>query len=151
VGVISRIGTETVHLECASYDWIGRGRTGRNGFDSRWRYHVDDDAAPIWSPDGRELLFSSLRTGELRLFRKVVGGGDEELLLNSEKDEFARKFARQIAQQWLEDGSIIFSSTAGSDSNAFYLWPSGSHLQISRCHVIEKATASPSPRPFFIT
>jgi hypothetical protein len=38
----------------------------------------------------------------------VVGGGAEELLLNSEKDEFARKFARQIAQQWRNDGSIMF-------------------------------------------
>jgi Tol biopolymer transport system component/DNA-binding winged helix-turn-helix (wHTH) protein len=94
-----------------------------SGIFSRVTTHPDDDAAPEWSPNGRELLFSSLRTGELRLFRKVAGGGDEELLLNSEKDEFARKSSRQIAQQWLEDGSILFISTAGSDTTAFYLWP----------------------------
>ncbi len=94
-----------------------------SGIFSRVTTHPDDDAAPEWSPNGRELLFSSLRTGELRMFRKVVGGGDEELLLNSEKDDFARKSSRQIAQQWLENGSILFISTAGSDTTAFYLWP----------------------------
>ena len=94
-----------------------------SGIFSRVTTHPDDDAAPVWSPNGRELLFSSLRTGELRLFRKVVGGGAEELLLNSEKDDFARKSSRQVAQQWLEDGSILFLSTAGSDTSAFYLWP----------------------------
>jgi Tol biopolymer transport system component/DNA-binding winged helix-turn-helix (wHTH) protein len=93
------------------------------GIFSRVTTHPDDDAAPVWSPNGRELLFSSVRTGELRMFRKVVGGGEEELLLNSEKDEFARKSARQLAQQWLENGSILFQSTAGSDTTAFYLWP----------------------------
>lgn len=94
-----------------------------SGISSRVTTHPDDDAVPVWSPNGRELVFSSIRTGELRLFRKVVGGGDEELLLNSEKDEFARKSARQVAHQWLENGSILFQSTAGSDAGAIYLWP----------------------------
>lgn len=94
-----------------------------SGVFSRVTTHPDDDAVPIWSPDGHELIFTSPRTGPLRLFRKIVGGPDEELLLNSEKDEFARKSARQIPWQWLPDGSILFTSSAGSDTGAFYLWP----------------------------
>jgi Tol biopolymer transport system component len=94
-----------------------------SGIFSRVTTHPDDDEVPVWSPNGRELVFSSARTGELRLFRKVLGGGDEELLLNSEKDEFAHKGANQVARQWLENGSILFQSTAGSDAGAYYLWP----------------------------
>jgi Tol biopolymer transport system component len=60
-----------------------------SGIFSRVTTDPDDDAVPVWSPNGRELLFSSARTGEYRLFRKVVGGGEEDVLLNSE-DEFAQ-------------------------------------------------------------
>jgi DNA-binding winged helix-turn-helix (wHTH) protein/Tol biopolymer transport system component len=94
-----------------------------SGVFSRVTTHPDDDAVPIWSPDGHELIFTSPRTGPLRLFRKIVGGPDEEMLLNSETDDFARKSARQIPWQWLADGSILFTSSAGSDTGAFYLWP----------------------------
>jgi DNA-binding winged helix-turn-helix (wHTH) protein/Tol biopolymer transport system component len=95
-----------------------------SGVFSRVTTHPDDDEFPVWSPDGHELIFSSGHTGEeLRLFRKVVGGGDEEQILKSETGEFARKTAHQIPRQWLADGSILFTSSAGSDTGAFYLWP----------------------------
>jgi hypothetical protein len=40
VGGIAQKRTTRVYLESATYDWFGLPRTGRNGFDSRWRYHV---------------------------------------------------------------------------------------------------------------
>ena len=95
-----------------------------SGVFSRVTTHPDDDEFPVWSPDGHELMFSSGRTGEeLRLFRKVVGGGEEQQVLPSETGEFARKTGHQIPRQWRSDGSILLTSSAGSDPVAFYLWP----------------------------
>ena len=39
VGIRPKIGSPRLRLECPIYDCIGRLLTGRNGFDSRWRYH----------------------------------------------------------------------------------------------------------------
>lgn len=59
-----------------------------------------DNLFPVMSPDGREVVFSSQRSGKPGLYRKVLGSGAEEMLL--EWNEWP------IAQQWLRDGSILF-------------------------------------------
>jgi eukaryotic-like serine/threonine-protein kinase len=92
-----------------------------SGIFSRVTTHPDDDAVPIWSSDGRELLFCSLRTGGLQLYRKVLGGGDEERVLKSDQIEFAH----QYPDQWLKDGSILFSASDDVHPHAFYLLPPG--------------------------
>jgi len=102
-----------------------------SGIFSRVTTHPDDDAVPTWSPDGRELLFCSLRTGGLQLFRKVLGGGDEERVLKSDQIEFAH----QYPDQWLKDGSILFSASDNVHPHAFYLLPTGKEgkpLQLSK-------------------
>jgi hypothetical protein len=40
VGVIGQKRPTLIQLESATYDWFGLVRMDRNGFDSRWRYHV---------------------------------------------------------------------------------------------------------------
>ncbi len=60
---------------------------------------------PVWSPDGRELVFSSGRKGTLNLYRKVVGGPPEEMLLESADQKYAA--------QWLPGGSIVFLNING--------------------------------------
>jgi WD40-like Beta Propeller Repeat len=59
--------------------------------------HAADSVNPVLSPDGREFAFTSLRNGVFTMYRKVLGGGDEEVLIESND--------MPIAQQWLADGS----------------------------------------------
>jgi Tol biopolymer transport system component len=68
-----------------------------------------------WSPDGREILFSSNQTGVLNLYRKVVGGGDAQLIQASTEAVFPA--------EWLKDGSMTFMDLNGK---SFYrLAPGG--------------------------
>jgi Tol biopolymer transport system component/DNA-binding winged helix-turn-helix (wHTH) protein len=86
------------------------------GIVSRMTYHPVNDVAPVWSPDGRELVFSSdrkVRT-KFNLYRKVVGSAEEEQIL------FESNEPPVFAQQWLKAGSILFTSGSNAD---FYLLP----------------------------
>jgi Tol biopolymer transport system component len=60
-----------------------------------------------WSRNGRELLINKNPNGHMDLYRKEIGGGDEELVFQSDKDKFA--------PQWLADDSALFIT-----DSAFY-------------------------------
>jgi len=84
-----------------------------SGILSRQTFHPTDETDPIWSPDGRELVFTSNPNGRDDLFRKVVGGGDEELLFESDEQKYAKS--------WIKDGkSIVFLN---ADGKTFYQLP----------------------------
>ena len=77
-----------------------------SGILSRQTFHPTDDTDPVWSPDGRELVFTSSPNGKDNLYRKVLGGGDEELLFESPDPEYAKS--------WTSDGkSIVFINNEG--------------------------------------
>jgi eukaryotic-like serine/threonine-protein kinase len=70
------------------------------GSASRLTYDPSRDAAPIWSPDGSQIVFTSNRNGVSNLFQKPSsGGGTEELLLPSE--------LTCEPQDWSPDGRYI--------------------------------------------
>jgi len=56
----------------------------------------------LWSRDGRELLINKNPNGPMDLYRKEIGGGEEQLVLQTDKDKYA--------PQWLTDGSVIYHS-----------------------------------------
>jgi Tol biopolymer transport system component len=71
-----------------------------------------------WSPDGREILFASNKSGSMSLYRKVVGGGDELLVHASSEDLFPA--------EWLNDGSFLYLNTGGK---SFYRLASNAGAQ----------------------
>jgi len=84
-----------------------------SGILSRQTFHPTDDTDPVWSPDGRELVFTSSPKGQDDLYRKVVGGGEEEPLFESGEHKYP-KF-------WAKDGkSIVFINSNG---RTFYQLP----------------------------
>ncbi len=68
-----------------------------------------DHHNPIWSPDGREVVFTSARGGEADLYIQPADGSEPARLVGG------RPSISDYATQWLEDGTIIFDGLAPSD------------------------------------
>ena len=54
-----------------------------NGSPSRLTFDSGIEFAPVWSPDGRTIAFSSNRTGTFAVYQKPASGGEEELVLET--------------------------------------------------------------------
>jgi Tol biopolymer transport system component len=52
------------------------------------------DQNPVWSPDGREIAFSSNRTGTVQLYRKSAAGGDDKQLTDTASYKWAADWSR---------------------------------------------------------
>ena len=91
-----------------------------SGIFTRVTFGPGNNIGPEWSPDGRELAFSSDRrvSGLYDVYRKPAGGGSDELL--SASDDHSRS-----PQQWFPDGSILLNSWGGhvGGHNLFYRLP----------------------------
>jgi Tol biopolymer transport system component len=92
-----------------------------SGIFTRVTFGPGNNIGPEWSPNGKELAFSSDRrvSGLYDVYRKATGGGNEELLLASEDQS-------RNPQQWFPDGSILLNSWGGrvtGGHNLFYRLP----------------------------
>ena len=80
----------------------------RNNITTRLTFEPSMEGDPVWSPDGRKILFSSNRSGSgsVDLYQKPAGGtGDDQLLLRSD--------AAKFPTAWSRDGKfIIFDNWA---------------------------------------
>ncbi len=82
--------------------WI---RDLKRGVSSRFTFGADDTFAPLWSPDGRSLVY----TVRDDLFEKAVQGlSEEKALLKS--DEL------KVACDWSRDGRYIAVSSQGKET-----------------------------------
>jgi Tol biopolymer transport system component len=82
---------------------LGRGTNTRLTFDAGM------DRAPIWSPDGRRVVFSSNRAGAFDLYEKDAAGTSEERLLL--KDEHVK-----YAGDWSRDGRYLLYWSQGNET-----------------------------------
>src|SRR5262249_22568888 len=69
---------------------------------------------PVWSPDGRTIVFSSARKGHFDLYRKPADGSAAEELLYA--DDMSK-----IPYSWSPDGKFLLYGTLLSDLKLYVL------------------------------
>ena len=90
---------------------IALARTVRGNFDvwieevtrsvtRRFTFDPAIDSAPVWSPDGTRLAFTSARSGPLDLYEKPLNGADPERLLLASAHN-------KIPMDWSPDGTVL--------------------------------------------
>jgi serine/threonine protein kinase/Tol biopolymer transport system component len=86
---------------------------------TRFTFDPASDVAPIWSPDGSTIIFSSNRKGPYDIYKKAsTGAGSEEVLLESDETK--------TANSWSADGRFIaYTSTniKGNTKNDIWILP----------------------------
>jgi serine/threonine protein kinase len=81
---------------------------------TRFTFDPAQDIAPVWSPDGSRIVFSSNRVGVYNLYWKSASGvGGEELLLESPQTK--------IPLDWSQDGRFLIYRVS-DPKNGFDLW-----------------------------
>jgi Tol biopolymer transport system component len=76
-----------------------------SGVFSRITFDPGNDRDPVFSADGRQMVFTNDRLGMPHLYRKTIGGGPEELIYKGPD--------REASEAWLKDGSILFGNLRG--------------------------------------
>ena len=72
----------------------------RRGIKTRLTFDPFTNVLPLWSPDGKRIVFSSDRKGLFHIYQKASNGvGEEELLLDSGAEE--------RAESWSPDGAYL--------------------------------------------
>ena len=70
------------------------------GTETRFTFDPAGEITPLWSPDGRRIVFSSDRTGTWELYQKDLSGAAGDQLL-------ARAAEGAFLSQWSADGRFI--------------------------------------------
>jgi Tol biopolymer transport system component len=85
------------------------------GLPSRFTFDPADDAAPVWSRDGKTVVFASRRASNYDLYQKPADSSrNEELLLSDQTDKYPLS--------WSPDGRyLLYASQKGSKSSVWVL------------------------------
>ena len=82
---------------------------------SRFTLDPSYDYLPVWSPDGRHIVFTTNRNGPLDLYMKALSstGGDEALLKSG---------TNKVPTDWSRDGKFILYQMTDSKTGKRDLW-----------------------------
>ena len=86
----------------------------RRNSSTRFTFGPGSSQNPVWSPDGSEIVFSSIRDGALDLYRKPVDGSRAEQLLLRTSDD-------KQAYSWSRDGRFLLYG-AGRNFGSGQMW-----------------------------
>ena len=103
-----------------TYDlWL---RDLAGGTDSRLTFDAGNEMFPVWSPDGRQIVYSSDHSGKYGLYQKAAtGSGKASLLYETE--------GVTLPTDWPDERTVIFSNTAPRTGNDLWILPlSGSRM-----------------------
>jgi Tol biopolymer transport system component len=123
---LSQVGTERIYLDVvlshdekrALFDTIDADHGTRdvwvtdiaNGAVTRLTDHPATDWGASWSPDDREIVFASDRSGQSTIFRTAAdGSGKPQLVYRGDTGVFA--------QAWLPDGRLLFYRDVAGDAS----------------------------------
>jgi Tol biopolymer transport system component len=70
------------------------------GVRERFTFDASLDISPVWSPDGKQIVFSSARKGPLDLYRKPSDGAMPEQLLYADG-------RNKVVTSWSRDGKFL--------------------------------------------
>jgi eukaryotic-like serine/threonine-protein kinase len=86
------------------------------GLRTRFTFDPAIDNSPVWSPDGRSIVFASNRKGHFDLYRKSSNGSGTEELLYADKLE-------KILTSWSANGEfLLYQARSGAGENKNDLW-----------------------------
>ena len=99
----TRIAVNRMDPHTGNWDiWI---IDAERGVQTRVTFHEASDSDPIWSPDGKQILFASNRGGRAGLYTKSADGtGAETALFQSD-----RPGAAVVPSDWSRRGTLVFS------------------------------------------
>ncbi|HEV2198667.1 MAG TPA: protein kinase [Bryobacteraceae bacterium] len=99
----------------AGYDDTWLLEFGRGVF-TRFTFDPKDDTGPVWSPDGRQIAFSSNRSGFYQLYRKdSAGAGQEEQLTSGPSNK--------TLSDWSRDGRYLLYTGRGKGGDDLMALP----------------------------
>ena len=75
---------------------------------------AEAEFTPVWSPDGRDILFSRGDDGGMRLLRQALNGGTAECVLDTEGPKFPT--------DWSSDGRLIAYGSQAPDYRYMHTW-----------------------------
>jgi Tol biopolymer transport system component len=85
------------------------------GVRSRLTAELAPDLSPVWSPDGRSVIFTSKRNGPADIYWKSAAGGDDVLLFASS--------AEKAVTSWSRDGRYVAFYTTGATDRGVWILP----------------------------
>ncbi len=79
------------------------------GISTRFTFDSGSDYAPVWSPDGNRVAFTSDRGGKYDLYQKLSNGGsDEELVFKSDSGD-------AFPLSWSGDGRFLLIASSADE------------------------------------